>query len=193
MTGLVEAKRAARAAAIERRRGLHAAGAGAARQASGHVLEAISGIRGARVVAAYLPMKSEIDPRPAMLALIGLGFRVCAPHILGPGKPLEFREWRPGGPVARGPLGAPSPAEGEALVPEVVLAPLLAFDADGWRLGYGGGYYDRTLAALREAGVLAAAWGFAYAGQQAPAVPHGPHDARLDGVITEAGFAPARR
>lgn len=190
MTGLVEAKRAARAAAIERRRGLHAAGAGAARQASGHVLEAISGIRGARVVAAYLPMKSEIDPRPAMLALIGLGFRVCAPHILGPGKPLEFREWRPGGPVARGPLGAPSPAEGEALVPEVVLAPLLAFDADGWRLGYGGGYYDRLLPLLPE---RAARVSGAFSMQVVDVVPSAPHDIRIGTVVTEAGLIVDRR
>jgi 5-formyltetrahydrofolate cyclo-ligase len=191
VSALAAEKVAARAAAAATRAGLHAAGAGAARQAAGHALAAIGALHGARVVSAYLPMRSEIDPRPLMLALIGLGYLVAAPVIEGRGLPLRFRRWTPGAALARGPLGAPAPAEGAWLEPDVVVAPLLAFDADGWRLGYGGGYYDRTLALLRARRPVAAL-GLAYAGQQAARVPHGPNDARLDAVATEAGLVAAQ-
>jgi 5-formyltetrahydrofolate cyclo-ligase len=184
---LTEAKRAARAAAAATRAALHARGAGQDRQAAGHALAAIGALRDVRVVSAYLPMRSEIDSRPAMLALFGLGYRVCVPVIEGRGLPLRFREWRPGVALARGSLGAAEPTAGDWLEPDLVLAPLLAFDAAGWRLGYGGGYYDRTLAQLRADRPLTAL-GFAYAGQEVDATPHGPGDARLDGVVTEAGL-----
>ncbi len=190
MIDLVAEKRAARAAATLRRVKLHAAGAGAASAAAGHALAAIGGLRDVRTVAAYLPMRSEIDPRPVMLALIGLGYRVAAPVIEARGLPLRFRLWRPGDALGHGPLGAPIPAAGDWVEPDAVLAPLLAFDAAGWRLGYGGGYYDRTLAALR-ARRPTPAFGFAYAGQAVGRVPHGPGDACLDAVITEAGVARA--
>ena len=94
---------------------------------------------------------------------------------------------RPAPRSSAGPLGASAPATGDWVEPDVVLAPLLAFDRDGWRLGYGGGYYDRTLADLRARGEVTAL-GFAFAGQQVEAVPHGPDDARLDGIVTEAGL-----
>lgn len=187
MTDLIEAKKAARAAAVLLRADLHRRGAGAARQAAGHAIAAIGAMRGVRIVAAYLPMRSEIDPLPTMLALAGLGYRVAAPVITARGQPLRFREWRPGAALAPGPLGAPAPAAGDWIEPDAVLAPLLAFDAAGWRLGYGGGYYDRTLADLRARRPVPAL-GFAYAGQEVVATPHGPGDARLDGVVTEAGL-----
>ncbi|MBA3324978.1 MAG: 5-formyltetrahydrofolate cyclo-ligase, partial [Rhodobacteraceae bacterium] len=85
-----------------------------------------------------------------------------------------------------GPFGTWHPM-GEALTPDVLLVPMLAFDARGGRLGYGGGYYDRTLAELRARREVPAL-GFAYGGQTVDAVPHGPGDARLDGVVTEAGL-----
>ena len=184
MTDLAEAKKAARAAAAEVRARLHAQGAGAARRAAGHALAAIGSLRDVRWVSAYLPMRSELDPLPTMRALHGLGYGVCAPVILGRGETLRFRPWTPGVAVARGPLGAPSPATGDWIEPDVVLAPMLAFDAEGWRLGYGGGYYDRTLADLRARRPILAL-GFAFAGQEVASVPHGPSDARLDGVVTE--------
>lgn len=192
MSDLAERKAAARAAAAEARVALHRDGAGRARMAAGHALAAIAPLHGARVVAGYLPMRSEIDPLPAMLALLGLGYRVAAPVTVARGAPLRFRDWRPGVPVMAGSMGERVPAEGDWLEPEVVLAPLLAFDPAGWRLGYGGGYYDRTLADLRERGGLRLALGLAYAGQATATTPHGDGDARLDAVATEVGVVWAR-
>ncbi len=180
-------KAAARRRALAVRLEAHGAGSGLARRAAGHALEAIAPLRGALTVAAYIPVGSELDTTPAMLALHGLGFRVCAPVVEAKGAPLRFRAWRPGAALVEGPFGVRVPAEGAEVVPDVILAPLLAFDARGYRLGYGGGYYDRTIAALRPAG-LQRAFGFAYAAQEVGAAPVDPNDARLDGVITEAGL-----
>lgn len=138
-------------------------------------------------MAGYLPLRSEIDPRPAMLALLGLGYRVCAPVVVAAGEPLRFREWTPRARLERGAFGAAHPVEGDWIEPDAIIAPMLAFDAEGWRLGYGGGFYDRTFAALR-AERSVAALGLAFAGQRTGAVPHGPEDERLDAVITELGI-----
>jgi 5-formyltetrahydrofolate cyclo-ligase len=190
MTDLLAEKAAARGAAVETRATLHRDNPGAARRAAAHALDAIGALHGVRAVSAYLPMRSEIDPTPLMLALAGLGYVVAAPVIQGRGLPLAFRRWTPGAVTTRGPLGTPTLAVGESVEPDVVVAPLLAFDAEGWRLGYGGGYYDRSIAALRERKPLLAL-GFAFAGQKVPRVPHGPNDARLDGIVTEGGLAVA--
>ena len=137
-------------------------------------------------VAGYLPIRSEIDPRPAMLALAGLGYRVCVPVIEGRGRPLAFRAWTPGAATERGPFGVEMPVAGELVEPDVLLVPMLAFDARGHRLGYGGGFYDRTIGALRARREVQAL-GFAYAAQELPAVPDGETDMRLDAIVTEAG------
>jgi 5-formyltetrahydrofolate cyclo-ligase len=186
MTDPAEEKRAARAAALERRAALHAGLPGAARQAAGHLLDAVARARRTGAVSCYLPIRDELDPMPAMLALAGLGYRLCVPVIEGRGLPLRFREWAPGVRVVPGPFGVAVPAEGDWLVPEVLVVPMLAFDARAYRLGYGGGFYDRTLAALRAEGEVLAL-GLAYAGQEVPQVPHGPRDQHLDAVVTEAG------
>lgn len=187
MDDLVEAKRVERVAAEARRGALRgAAGAGLGRQAAGHLLGHVAALRGIEVVAGYLPTAAEIDPRYAMDALHGLGFRLCVP-VTGPrGSVLTFRAWHPGAPTERGRLGIPVPAAGETLVPQLLIVPLVAFDRRGTRLGHGGGYYDRTLAALRAKGPVHAV-GLAYAAQEAERLPAGPHDARLDAIVTEAG------
>jgi 5-formyltetrahydrofolate cyclo-ligase len=180
-------KDAARAAALERRRAAHAAGApGAGRLAGGYALETIAGLRGVGVVAGYLPIRDEIDPLPAMLALSGLGYRVAAPVIEARGRPLAFRSWTPGGTTVTGPFGVPVPAAGETVEPDVLLVPMLAFDRRGHRLGYGGGFYDRTIAGLRARREIAAI-GFAYADQEMPEVPDSEHDMRLDAIVTDLG------
>lgn len=176
--------------ALERRAALHLSSAGCARRAARHALETIAARRDLRVVAGYLPLRSEIDPRPTMLALIGLGYRVAVPVVTGPDAPLLFREWTPRSPLERGAFGVRQPSEGDWLEPDAIIAPVLAFDAEGWRLGYGGGYYDRTIAALRAArpGPEAAPIiGLAFAGQQVDATPHEPLDQRLDAIVTEQG------
>lgn len=151
------------------------------------MLEAVGALRHMRVVAGYLPMRSEIDARPAMLALLGLRYDVCVPVMEAADRPLRFRAWTPRARLERGLYGVPQPVEGDWVAPDVILAPLLAFDADGWRLGYGGGCYDRTLAWLRAERPVVAL-GLAFAGQQVEAVPHGPQDQRLDGIVTEDGL-----
>ncbi len=139
------------------------------------------------VLAGYMPMRSECDPLPVMAAHRG---PVCVPVILGKGRALAFRRWSPAAEMVAGEFGALIPAQGEWLVPGVLIVPLVAFDARGFRLGYGGGFYDRTLAALRGAaggGAEVRAIGLAYAGQEVPVVPTDRFDARLDAVVTEEG------
>jgi 5-formyltetrahydrofolate cyclo-ligase len=104
--------------------------------------------------------------------------------IDGPGLPLRFRAWRPDVALVPGPFGALVPEAGEEIRPQVLIVPLVAFDRTGLRLGYGGGYYDRTLALLRARGPVHAV-GFAYAAQEAPALPSEATDLPLDAVVTE--------
>jgi 5-formyltetrahydrofolate cyclo-ligase len=140
------------------------------------------------VVAGYWPMKSEADPRPLMAALSSLGHPLALPCVEKRAAPLLFRCWKEGDPLGRGAYGTSEPLPAAApVIPSVLLVPLLAFDAQGFRLGYGGGYYDRTLAVLRAARPVTAI-GIAYAGQEIPAVPHEAHDLRLDAILTEAGL-----
>jgi 5-formyltetrahydrofolate cyclo-ligase len=175
------AKAAARAAAAAARAAAHAGGQGEA--ATAHLLALLMAAP-ARVIAGYLPIRTEIDPRPAMAALAAAGRRVAVPVVLGEGRALGFREWHPGAALVEGAYGAPVPAAGDWLVPQALIVPLLAFDARGFRLGYGGGFYDRTLAALGP--VLTV--GLAYAGQEVAEVPVEPTDHPLDHVVTERGL-----
>jgi 5-formyltetrahydrofolate cyclo-ligase len=186
MTALGDAKRAARAAALAAREAVHRDGAGSARLAAGHALEEIARLRDVGCVSAYLPVRNEIDPRPVMLSLFGLGYRICVPIIEGRGRPLRFRAWTPGVELVAGPYEVPMPASGEWLEPQALLVPMLAFDRRGHRLGYGGGFYDRTIEGLRARGEVHC-FGFAYAAQEIPEVPDGGNDMRLDAIITEAG------
>ncbi len=186
MSPIAAAKRAARAEALARRDAAHAAGAGAARIAAAAVLRELAPMRGISTVSAYLPIGSELDPRPLMAALQSMGFGLAVPVIEAKGRPLRFRAWVPGAAVIPGPFGVEVPAEGAWVEPDLLVVPLLAFDAAGHRLGYGAGFYDRTLAALRAERAVTAL-GFAYAAQQVAEVPREPTDARLDAVVTEAG------
>ena len=187
MTTPEERKRAARKAAFELRAGLAAANPGAPRLAAGHALEAIAALRGVHTVAGYLPIRGELDPRPAMLALAGLEFQTCVPEIEATGRPLRFRTWTPEAATERGHFGIEVPALGQFVEPDVLLVPMLAFDARGHRLGYGGGFYDRTIAALRGLREVQAL-GFAYAAQEVAAVPDDATDMRLDAIVTEVGI-----
>lgn len=166
-----------------RRRAAQAA-PGAAEAVRERLLAGLSLPAGA-CVSAYWPMRDELDPRPLLLALSARGHPLCLPVVVGKAMPLTFRAWRPGDPLVGARFGTQVPQDSAVeAVPEVLLVPLLAFDRSGYRLGYGGGFYDRTLAALRvERQVLAV--GLAYAGQEAPEVPHEPTDRRLDALVTE--------
>ncbi len=137
------------------------------------------------VVAGYWPMGDEIDPRPLLVRLHADGLRCVLPALAEAGAPLRFRAWAPGDVVVGGPHRTLQPdAARPALRPDVVLVPLLAFDGDGVRLGWGGGYYDRGLTALRAAAPVVAV-GLGFEGQRFDRVPREPHDAPLDWVVTE--------
>jgi 5-formyltetrahydrofolate cyclo-ligase len=135
-------------------------------------------------------MRSEADIRPA-LATLAATRTVALPVVQGRGLPLVFRAWNPATALVPGPFGAQTPPDtAPTVVPVVLLVPMLAFDPAGWRLGYGGGFYDRTLALLRTRGPTVAV-GVAYAGQRVDHVPHDPTtDARLDAIATEDGVIP---
>jgi 5-formyltetrahydrofolate cyclo-ligase len=185
-TAIADAKATAREVALAVREAAHAAGQGAARCAAGHALGLIGHLRGVSVISGYLPIRSEIDPQPLMFALHGLGFRLCVPVITARREPLRFREWAPGTKLERGAFGVSVPASGAWLEPEVMIVPCLAFDDHGHRLGYGGGFYDRSIAALRQHAEVRVA-GLAYAAQRVAELPREPTDARMDVVITEDG------
>lgn len=137
------------------------------------------------VVSGYWPLGDELDPRPLLSALRRAGCRIALPVTGEKRAPLTFRLWEDGARLIPGRFGALIPEDGAAEVaPDVVLTPLLAFDRGGGRLGYGGGYYDRTIGALREAKPVLAL-GLAYAAQETAAIPTGPYDRPLDAVATE--------
>jgi 5-formyltetrahydrofolate cyclo-ligase len=178
VSDLAALKSEARRAAFARRKAVHGTGRdGAAQDRLGAHLAPYAG----RALAGYMPIRSEIDPLPVMAGWTG---PVGVPVIDGPGLPLRFLAWRPGARMVPGPFGALVPEAGEEIRPEVLIVPLVAFDRTGLRLGYGGGFYDRTLARLRAAGPVHAV-GFAYAAQEAPALPFEATDVRLDAIVTE--------
>ncbi len=138
------------------------------------------------VVSAYWPIGSEIDPRPLMVRLHGDGHPIALPVTPARGKPLVFRAWRPDDTLEAAGFGTREPLAFQAeLTPRVLIVPLLAFDRAGYRLGYGGGYYDRTLARLRESGAVLAV-GVAYAAQEVSRVPRDGGDQAVDWIVTEA-------
>jgi 5-formyltetrahydrofolate cyclo-ligase len=177
-------KQALRAAALARRAALSDARREAASRALASRSDCLA-VKSGSVVAGYSPMRGEIDPRPLMLALAARGAELALPAVVARDAPLVFRAWRDGDETIAGPHGTRHPPIASPLVvPDIVLVPLAAFDRRGHRIGYGGGYYDRTLAALRaERRILAA--GVAFAVQEVETVPASPHDALLDLVLTD--------
>jgi 5-formyltetrahydrofolate cyclo-ligase len=137
------------------------------------------------VVSGFSPIKNEIDPIPLMRRLSDVGARLALPIVVARGKPLVMRSWAFGEPLRTTGWGIREPEmAAAALEPDIVIVPLLAFDRRGHRIGYGAGYYDITLTALRERKVVVAI-GIAFAIQEIDAVPDEPGDARLDFVLTE--------
>lgn len=181
---IVAAKRRLRVEMIERRKrlALPSAGVALARQVT-----TLGPFATGAAVAGFYPMPPEIDVLPSLIAFAGAGYTVSLPVVVGRKQPLIFRSWIPGGALASGVLGIPYPPEGNPEVePSVLLVPLLAFDRRGHRLGYGGGYYDRTLADLRVKGPVFAV-GVGYAFQEVDEVPADSIDQRVDAIATDAG------
>ena len=137
------------------------------------------------VVSGFWPIKDEIDIRPLMIALHNAGCQLALPVVQGRGRPLLFRAWRPGDPLEQGVFGTLQPsARRETLEPGALIVPMLACDEEGWRLGYGGGFYDRTLLGLRARRPVTAV-GVGFDAQRVDCVPHGPDDQRLDWLLTD--------
>ena len=140
-------------------------------------------------VAIYRAIGSEIDPLPLAMILAARGRGLCLPVVVARDAPLLFRRWSPGDALEPDAAGCPAPLPVAGVVrPDLILAPLLAFDAEGGRLGQGGGFYDRTLAELRRRPSPPGFVGVAFAGQEVAALPMASHDQRLDGVLTESGY-----
>jgi 5-formyltetrahydrofolate cyclo-ligase len=186
MTGLIDDKRTLRAAMLAWRAGLGEEERRAAAQGLLETFRHEHPFETPAVVSGFWPMAEELDIRPLMIELFNEGCQLCLPVVVGKGQPLIFRAWRPGDTLEQGVFGTlhPTPRR-EVLEPEALIVPLLACDQDGCRLGYGGGFYDRTLRALR-ARRHVTAMGVAFDAQLLPEpVPHGPDDERLDWLLTD--------
>jgi 5-formyltetrahydrofolate cyclo-ligase len=178
-----EAKKALREKAHETRtRAAETVGPKAALLIARRLLGDFVFMKGA-IVAGYAAIRGEVDPFPLMAALQGQGHALCLPRTHG--KKLSFHAWKPGDPLVASGFGIPEPdAKTKERRPDLILVPLLAFDRDGYRLGYGGGFYDRYLSEHRAKRTIRAI-GIAYAGQEIDHVPRAPTDERLDAVVTE--------
>ena len=137
------------------------------------------------VVGFYWPFKGEYDVRRIARQLHARGTRLALPVVVEKNRPLVFRPWTPEAKMVPGIWNIPVPAEGPAVEPDALLVPLVGFDGDGYRLGYGGGYYDRTLASLRRR-PLTIGIGFELA--ELPTIHPQPHDIPMDAIVTEARF-----
>lgn len=137
-----------------------------------------------RVVAFCWPVKNEPDVRGALAVWRRQGGQTVLPVVVEEGAPLAFRSWQPDTPLVPDRYGIPTPVSGDWLSPEAILLPLNAFDAAGYRLGYGGGYFDRTLAALSPRPL---AIGVGFEMNRVESIRPEPHDQRLDWIVTEAG------
>ena len=182
---IAEVKRKARTAASKRRAEAHeilkdTAGLAMAKRGLPAGLDLAAGI-----VSGFIPYKSEITTVPMLNRLHRDGWQTCLPIVIAPEEPLIFRAWAPGDALVPGAWDIPVPVDSAPeVLPDVLLVPMLAFDRKGFRLGYGGGFYDRTLEKLRELKKVVAI-GVAYHAQMVGEVPVGIHDAPLDYVMTE--------
>lgn len=192
---VTEEKRALRVKAAEARRIAHGADADAqaGRAVAAHFLARVT-VPATAVIGGYWPTGTEIDVRPLLIALHERG-HMCGLPVVQRGRPLTFHRWRPEDSLVRGVFDIQVPDHHTPTVePDVLVMPLLAFDAKGMRIGYGGGYYDRTIPAIRARKKLLAV-GIAYAAQEVERVPADKVDQRLDWIVTEraARFIERRR
>jgi 5-formyltetrahydrofolate cyclo-ligase len=184
---ITDEKRAERTRALARRAAAHALhGRRAGLRLAKHGIGFLEAAPGA-IVSGFSAIRDEIDAGPLLDCLARDGYQLALPVMQGKGKPLLFRAWAPGDEMGSATWGIAEPLSSRAVLePDVVLVPLLAFDAQGHRLGYGGGFYDRTLAGLRALKPIVAI-GVAYDELKVDAVPHLDYDQRIDWVLTPSG------
>ena len=184
-SSLTDIKKQARTSATQLRKAAHDEWSGRAPLALAAHAFPVSPTIAHKIVSGFFPYQSEIDTRPLLGKLAGDGWTTCLPIVIANGQPLQFRRWMPGEPTIAGVWGIPRPPDtSPELDPDVLIIPMLAFDRRGYRLGYGGGFYDRTLEKLRATKKVIAI-GVAYSAQEVSDVPHGDHDQPLDYVLTE--------
>ncbi len=193
-SGLRDEKARLRTLALQQRMQMgEVARAQASAQAAHFALELILSSP-VRCVSLFSAIHDEIDPRPLAVALRARGVSVALPEVVKLGQPLLFRLWAEHDPLLpKGRYAIPTPApDAPIIMPDVVMVPLTAYDLEGYRIGYGAGFYDRTLAALRAMGPVRA-FGFAFACQQLPHVPREAHDEPVDAMVTQNGVMACRR
>lgn len=137
------------------------------------------------LVGAFWPFRREFNVLPILDGLIADGFTIALPVVLGKGRPLEFRPWDRATKLASGVYDIPYPAEGEAVQPKMLIVPLVGFDDEGYRLGYGGGFYDRTLEAMDPRPFCL---GVGFELGHLPTIHPLPHDIPMNAIVTEKGF-----
>lgn len=170
-----------------------AAGAAERQDWSGRIAEGLDGVIGGvqgRIVSVYWPFRGEPDLRPWMKRVEERGGRCALPIVIEKGRPLAFRLWKEGEPLVRGVWNIPVPADGPDVVPDISIAPVVGYDPQCYRLGYGGGFFDRTLASFAaKPRVIGVGYGL-----QAIATIHPlPHDIAMDAIVTEQGSLTAAR
>lgn len=175
---------AERARLLAARRLLSVEARAAAAEAVAQGLDAVLGDVGGLTISGWWPIKAELDLRFWLAGLAARGAAAALPLVVERGRPLAFRPWAPGAPMVRGFWNIPVPAEGPEVRPDVVLAPVVGFDAAGYRLGYGGGYFDRTLAALAP---RPRAIGVGLEAARIATIHPQPHDIPMQAVVTEEG------
>lgn len=185
---LAERKRRLRSELRARRQALDPARrATASRTMAWHALRALPWRERPRI-ALFWPLADEVDTLPLLHALFWLGAAPLLPRMQGRGRPLLFHAWTPSLELVEGPFKVlEPPAHLPIVIPDIVLAPLLAFDSRGRRLGYGAGFYDMTFAAIASTGAQPMRVGYCFAGQEVSAVPADATDVPLEQVVTEAG------
>ncbi len=181
-----EAKDQFRKQAIERRASLAGSRPELSRRIGQQFLASVPVPPGA-VIAAYFAIGDEADPSSLVMDLRQRGHRIVLPRVAGRDRPLDFHLWSEGAELVRGGFGLSEPSrDWPKLAPDVLIVPLLAFDRQGYRIGYGAGYYDRTLHLLRQTKAIVAA-GFAFSVQEFADLPHADHDERLNWIVTDTG------
>ncbi len=178
-------RKAERIRLLDARAALSVAVSEAAAQAIARHLDTLIGDVSGKVITAYWPIKSELNLRGWLTALVARGAVPALPLVVEKAAPLRFRAWLPGVRMERGFWNIPAPAEGEWLNPDILIAPVVGHDAGCYRLGYGGGYFDRTLAAL---GPAARAIGIGLAASRIATIFPQPHDIAMTAIATEDGI-----
>jgi 5,10-methenyltetrahydrofolate synthetase len=183
-------RKAERQRQIEARLAIRAADRAVMTEGIAAGIDALIGDVGGRLASYYWPFRGEPDLRAWGQTVVDRGGRTALPLVVAKGQPLVFREWKQGEKLERGVWNIPIPAEGDPAFPDIVIAPLVGYDPSNYRLGYGGGFFDRTLASLPRKPLVI---GIGYGSCALPTIYPQPHDIPMDAIVTERGVVSDRR